>query len=450
MTHQVSNHALAALLQQAGFEARHGAFARQVNHELPGASRYDAASVYWWLRGRRPDEPVRKAIAAVLTRRIGRMVTPIHLGFDLGGAVAIAYPPTVVEAVDAAAGLWQLASARPDVLAAAAFIPEALLQAGMAWRYDPADTDRSRTTGCTRVTFADVEALTLYSTRYIDLDRRHGGGSGATRTLLADFLNRQVSPMLRATYTDEVGKALLNAAAELAGQLGYMAWDAGEHGASQRHLTTALRLSKAADDPLYGAHVLANMATQAIYLGHIRDALRLALAAVDRAARAPASVRARLYTTQACAHAIAGDRPACLRALRRAHAAVEASNPGDGPRWAGYFSPAHFAGTAARCFRDLKLPAKALLHGPAALALPVDSGRTQALHHALLATVHTDARNLDQAVDHGDQALAYAATVNSLRVRSRIAELADRLRPHRDEPVVTAFFERHHADLALV
>lgn len=450
MTRQVSNHAFAALLHQAGFEAGHGAFARQVNHELPGASRYDAASVYWWLRGRRPDEPVRTAIAVVLTRRLGRMITAIHLGFDPVGAVGITYPATVTEAVDSAAGLWHMASARPDVLAATAFIPEALLQAGMAWRYDPADTDRSRTTGSTTVTLSDVEALTLYGTQYTDLDRRHGGGSDGTRTLLADFLNRRVSPMLRGTYTDEVGKTLMNAAAELAGQLGYMAWDAGEHGASQRHLTTALRLSKAAGDPLYGAHVLANMATQAIYLGHIRDALRLALAAVDRAGRAPASVRARLYTTEAGAHAIAGDRPACLRALRRARKAVEASNAGNGPRWAGYFSPAHFAGTAARCFRDLKLPSKALIHGPAALALPPDSSRTQALHHALLATVHADARNLDQAVDHADQAFTYAATVNSLRVRSRIAELADRLRPHRNEPVVAAFFERHHADLALV
>ncbi|GLW35046.1 hypothetical protein [Actinoplanes regularis] len=265
---------------------------------------------------------------------------------------------------------------------------------------------------------------------------------------MPDFLHRQVGPMLHAAYTDSVGQALMGAAANLAGQLAYMAYDAGEHGAPLRHYTTALRLSRAAGDRLYGAHLLANLATQAVYLGHPRNAVRLAAAAIDGAGRAPAAVRARLHSAAACAHAVAGDRRSCTKALGEAQKAIDRALPGSGPAWSAYFSPAHFAGTAARCYRDLQLHREALVHGPAALCLPADSTRTHALHTALLATVHAATGELDEACRYGDQAIPHLHTVKSQRVRQRLAELTNRLRPHRTEPVVAEFFDRHHELLA--
>jgi hypothetical protein len=184
----------------------------------------------------------------------------------------------------------------------------------------------------------------------------------------------------------------------------------------------------AADDHQYGAHVLANLATQAVYLGQSRAAVRLSKAAVDGAGRGPAWIMARLHTTEATAHAIAGDRHACTAALRRANVALERGHSGDVPPWAGYFS--HFAGTALRCFRDLRMFRTALRHAPAALALAADKHRTRALHTALLATTHAASGQLDAACEVGSEALALSSAVQSARVRERLVELAGRLRPH--------------------
>lgn len=155
-------------------------------------------------------------------------------------------------------------------------------------------------------------------------------------------------------------------------------------------------------------------------------------------------MRARLHTAAACAHAVAGDRRSCTKALRHAQTAIDRTLPGTGPEWSAYFSPAHFAGTAARCYRDLQLYRTALAHGPAALRLPNDSTRTHALHTALLATIHAANGDLDEACRSGDQAIPHLHTVKSQRVRQRLTELTDRLRPHCTEPVVAEFFDRHH------
>jgi hypothetical protein len=437
MARPITNHDLHSLLSEADYT--HGAFARQVNHAVTGG--YDTASVYWWLRGRRPDPATRIAIAAVLTRRLRRTITTDQLGFDHDLSVGLSYPDTPAETIDTTTKLWRLGAHHAAALAAAPYVSDAAVQTALAWRYDPDDPDWSRP-GRRLVTAVDVEALALYAGHFIDLDRR--GGGAQTRAMIADFLHRQVTPMLHASYTDFVGRALMAAAASLAGQLAYMAYDAGEHGASLRHYTTALRLSRAAGDRLYGAHLLANLATQAIYLGHPRNAVRLALAAIDGAGRAPAAVAARLHTTAACAHAIAGDRRSCTRALQKAQTAIDRTRPGTAPAWAAYFSPAHLAGTAARCYRDLNLHRQALTHGPAALDLPADSTRTHALHTALLATIHAERGDLDAACSYGDQAAAHSRTVQSRRVRQRLTELTDRLNPHRRVPVVAQFLARHH------
>ncbi|WP_328474995.1 NUDIX hydrolase [Actinoplanes sp. NBC_00393] len=84
-----------------------------------------------------------------------------------------------------------------------------------------------------------------------------------------------------------------------------------------------------------------------------------------------------------------------------------------------------------------------MAHGPAALCLPADSTRTRALHTALLATVHAANGDLDEACRYGDQAIPHLHTVTSQRVRQRLTELIYRLRPHRLEPVVAEFFDRH-------
>ncbi|MGC4857410.1 hypothetical protein ACLQ24_29620, partial [Micromonospora sp. DT4] len=286
------------------------------------------------------------------------------------------------------------------------------------------------------ITSTDVQSLYALADHFTDLDRRHGSGSPHTRAVMADLLVRQVGPMLRGTYTDAVGRELLRAAAVLAGQLAFMSYDAGEHAMAQHHVTLGLRLAKAGNDRLYGAHLLANLATQAVFLGHAREAARLAEAAIDGAGRAPAAVLARLQATAATAYGQAGERRACQLALSKAERSLGRAGTEPGPRWVGYFSPAHLAGAALRCLGDLHLYPQALQHAPDALTLGSQNTRTRALHTALIAMTQARAGDTDAACEWSRSLVQDVAGVQSVRVCQRLRELTTNLRPYQSSPQV--------------
>ncbi|MFI7658063.1 hypothetical protein ACIBTW_04165 [Micromonospora parva] len=431
MTRPVTNAAFEALLLAAGYGNAHAAFARQLNHagRDQGTWRYDAASVYWWLRGRRPGEHVQATMAETLTRKLGRSVAVTELGF--GGADCFStcvYPASIDSAIDTAEQIWTRLAKHLNPPVSGAFDSGKALQAAPGWRYDPSDVTVSRS-GRQQVTSTDVQSLYALADHFTDLDRRHGSGSPRTRALMADFLVRQVAPMLHGTYTEAVGRDLMRATATLCGQLAFMSYDAGDDATAQQHVTVALRLAKAADDRLYGAHLLANLATQAVHLGHSRDAARLAEAAIDGAGRAPAAVLARLHATAATAYGQSGERRGCQLALARAERALGLAGATPGPRWVTYFSPAHLAGAALRCLGDLQLYSQALNHAPDALTLASENTRTRALHTALLAVTHARAGDTDAACIWGRNLAQHASRIHSARVQQRVRELTAMLIP---------------------
>ncbi|WP_433529185.1 hypothetical protein ACQPYA_23100 [Micromonospora sp. CA-263727] len=227
MPRSVTNTAFAALLSAAGYGNAHGAFARQLNHagRSQGSWRYDAASVYWWLRGRQPVEQVQGAMAEMLARKLGRSVAVTDLGFVATGVPAsIVYPRSVEQAIEASERLWSRFAQQFSWRNSGTFQIDKALQAALAWRYDLSDGFVVRT-GRRPVTSADVQSLHALTDHFTDLDRRHGGGSPHTRTMMADFLVRQVGPMLRGTYTDTIGRGLMGATASLSGQLAFIGVD---------------------------------------------------------------------------------------------------------------------------------------------------------------------------------------------------------------------------------
>ncbi|WP_327040765.1 hypothetical protein OG400_25110 [Micromonospora ureilytica] len=438
MARPVTNAAFEGLLSAAGYGNGHAAFARQLNHagRDQGAWRYDAASVYWWLRGRRPGDHVQAAMAETLTRKLGRSVAVTELGFgapdSLGTCV---YPASVDGAINTAEHIWTRLAKHLHPQVSEAFDSGKALQAALGWRYDPSDVTASRS-GRQQVTPTDVQSLYALADHFTDLDRRHGSGSPRTRSVMADFLVRQVAPMLHGSYTEAVGRDLMRAAATLCGQLAFMSYDAGDHSTAQQHVTIALRLAKAADDRLYGAHLLANLATQAVHLGHSRDAARLAEAAIDGAGRAPAAVLARLHATAATAYGQSGERRGCQLALAKAERALDRTGAVPGPRWVTYFSPAHLAGAALRCLADLQLYSQALGRVTDALTLASENTRTRALHTALVAVTHARAGDTDAACDWGRKLAQHASGIHSARVQQRVRELTATLSPQQASPQV--------------
>ncbi|MCZ7374039.1 hypothetical protein [Micromonospora sp. WMMC250] len=438
MARPVTNAAFDRLLTAAGYGNAHAAFARQLNlaGREQGAWRYDAASVYWWLRGRRPGEHVQAAMAKTLARKLGRTVSASELGFGVPDDTGTcAYPASVDAAIDATEQIWVTLAKHLDRQVNGTFDRGKALQAGLGWRYDLPDETVSRH-GCQQVTSTDVQSLYTLADRFTDLDRRHGSGSPHTRAVMADLLVRQVGPMLRGTYTDAVGRDLMRAAATLAGQLAFMSYDAGEHSMAQHHVTLGLRLAKAADDRLYGAHLLANLATQAVFLGNAREAARLVEAAIDGAGRAPAAVLTRLHATAATAYGQAGERRACQLSLDKAERALDRMDAEPGPRWVGYFTPAHLAGAALKCLGDLHLYPQALRYAADALVLGSQNPRTRALHTSLVALTHARAGDTDAASNWSRKLMEDVSGVQSVRLRQRLRELTTTLRPHQSSPEV--------------
>jgi hypothetical protein len=441
----VTNHDLAVLVEQAGFERSHAVLARRVNHaartEHGLVTAYDGASVYWWLRGRSPEQPAPQLLARILGGALGREVGVEELGFArVTGASdhqTLRYPATLEDSIATAARLWNRLG-RGAGLPAAPFATAAAVEAGWRWHFDPPDQSVAHR-GRVQVVAADIEALRCCQTQFVELDKRLGGGH--SRGLLADFLARDLAPLLAGDYPDSVGRELFQVAAELTCAGAFMFYDVADHGRAQRAFIQALRMAKAAGDRVLGAHVLANLATQAICLDRPGEAVRLAHAAIEGVGRTPpAMVTARLYCTAATAHAQAAD----ARAFHAAWATAETALARDDdiiPSWAGYFTAAHLAGSAMRSLLELDRPGEALAQQEAAMSLPTGNVRTRALHTALIATAYFRAGHLDQACHLAVQAASQATKVRSDRVGARVRQLAVLLRPHAALPEAAAFLE---------
>ena len=136
-----------------------------------------------------------------------------------------------------------------------------------------------------------------------------------------------------------------------------MAFDQGKsHGLAQRFFIQALGLARQAGDRVYGAHIMSNLATQALFLDHGNEATRLARAAISGAGNAATpTLLARLSVTEARGFALLGDHRETRAAIRRADKAMDRSDPALDPAWLTSYSPAHHAGSVMHALRDLRL-----------------------------------------------------------------------------------------------
>ena len=223
-----------------------------------------------------------------------------------------------------------------------------------------------------------------------------------------------------------------------------MAYDQGKsHGLAQRFFIQALGMAHQAGDRAYSAHIVSNLATQALFLGHGTEATRLARAAVSGAGHAATpTLLARLATTEARGFALLGDHREARAAIRRANMAMDRSSPAQDPCWLTSYSPAHHAGSVMHALRDLGRYREAAEHADAALDLPAENVRTKALHRTLLATVQAGRGDLDAACGTAGHALATAPDLTSARLNERLREFASRVSEHRDQAHVRDYIER--------
>ncbi|WP_030380660.1 MULTISPECIES: hypothetical protein [unclassified Streptomyces] len=457
------NEKLGAVLALAGIS--NAGLARRVNDlgaQRGLTLRYDKTSVARWVsKGMVPQGAAPHLIAAAIGQKLGRPV-PLHeIGLadaDPAPEVGLAFPRDVGQAVRSATDLYRLDLAGRRAGSggiwqslAGSFAVSAYATPASRWLITPADSsvarDASPSDGSSapaRVGHSDVRKLREAAEDARRWDSKYGGGDWRS-SMVPECLRVEAAPLLLGSYSDEVGRALFGASAELTRLAGWMAFDTGQQEAAQRYYIQALRLARAAADVPLGGYVLASMSLQATYRGFGDEGVDLAQAALERN-RGLATARTMSFfrLVEARAHARAGDAQAAGGALKAAEGWLERARDGDpDPSWLGFYSYDRFAADAAECYRDLKAPRQVRRFTEQALSKPTEEFvRSHGLRLVVSAVAELESGNLDAACEQGVRAVEVAGRISSARTTEYVKDLLHRLEPYGDEPRVVELRER--------
>lgn len=494
------NEKLGTVLALAGIS--NAGLARRVNDlgsQRGLTLRYDKTSVARWVsKGMVPQGAAPHLIAAAIGAKLGRPV-PLHeIGLadaDPAPEVGLAFPRDVGAAVRSATDLYRLDLAGRRAGSggiwqslAGSFAVSAYATPASRWLISPADSSVARDAamaeaarrahaahggpGATgppasppppgtaapagppgadagevsplRVGHSDVAKLREAAADARRWDSKYGGGDWRS-SMVPECLRVDAAPLLLAAYSDEVGRGLFGATAELTRLAGWMAFDTGQQEAAQRYYIQALRLARAAADVPLGGYVLVSMSLQATYRGFADEGVDLAQAALERN-RGLATARTMSFfrLVEARAHAKAGDAAAAGAALKAAEGWLERSRAGDAdPSWLGFYSYDRFAADAAECYRDLKVPQQMRRFNEQALSRPTEEfARSHGLRLVVSAVAELESGNLDAACAAGTRAVEVAGRISSARTTEYVRDLLHRLEPYGDEPRVAELRER--------
>lgn len=457
------NEKLGAVLALAGIS--NAGLARRVNDlgaQRGLTLRYDKTSVARWVsKGMVPQGAAPHLIAAAIGQKLGRPV-PLHeIGLadaDPAPEVGLAFPRDVGQAVRSATELYRLDLAGRRAGSggiwqslAGSFAVSAYATPASRWLITPADSSVAREANPAesagapiKVGHSDVQKLREAAEDARRWDSKYGGGDWRS-SMVPECLRVEAAPLLLGSYSDEVGRALFGATAELTRLAGWMAFDTGQQEAAQRYYIQALRLARAAADVPLGGYVLASMSLQATYRGFGDEGVDLAQAALERN-RGLATARTMSFfrLVEARAHARAGDAQAAGAALKAAESWLERARPGDNdPSWLGFYSYDRFAADAAECYRDLKAPRQVRRFTEQALSQPTEEFvRSHGLRLVVAAVAELESGNLDAACEQGVRAVEVAGRISSARTTEYVKDLLHRLEPYGDEPRVVELRER--------
>ncbi|MFB7515849.1 MFS transporter [Streptomyces sp. NPDC056144] len=470
------NEKLGTVLALAGIS--NAGLARRVNDlgaQRGLTLRYDKTSVARWVaKGMVPQGAAPHLIAAAIGQKLGRPV-PLHeIGLadaDPAPEVGLAFPRDVGEAVRSATDLYRLDLAGRRAggggiwqSLAGSFAVSAYATPTSRWLITPADPSVERDvsrdaprgggragaasggelgTEHARVGHSDVAKLREAAEDARRWDSKYGGGDWRS-SMVPECLRVDAAPLLLGSYSDEVGRALFGATAELTRLAGWMAFDTGQQEAAQRYYIQALRLARAAADVPLGGYVLASMSLQATYRGFADEGVDLAQAALERN-RGLATARTMSFfrLVEARAHAKAGDGPAAAGALKAAEGWLERSREGDAdPTWLGFYSYDRFCADAAECYRDLRMPGEVRRFTEQALSRPTEEFvRSHGLRLVVSAVAELESGNLDAACAAGTLAVEVAGRISSARTTEYVRDLLHRLEPYGHEPRVVELRE---------
>ncbi|MFD8632564.1 transcriptional regulator [Streptomyces sp. NPDC059533] len=417
---------LDALLSEAGMShAGLAAYVNQAGRARGLALRYEHTAVTRWLKGQRPRGQVPDLICEVLGGRLRRPVGLDDIGLGVPGQAAPPGASPLSGFVDRAAALWRSdGQARPHLLTAEAVTGTPAVIPVWEWENPPEDADVSRD-GPDRIGPEHIEILKAARAHYELMYRRAGGV--ATRDRIVRFLGTETAPMLRGSYSDDLGRRLHRATGSLVAVAGICAYDSDAHGLAQRYFHQALRLAKASGDRGLGAYVIALIVNQCLHLREYRQAVAFAEAALRAAGRhTTPALASDLYAMQAKAYAQLGDTAAALECIRSAEAAAERIRPGSEPDETGYVQPGLVNVQVAEALLSLGDLSAAHEQATAAVGTPAhDRGRVHRL--AMLCEIQLRQGEADRAVAAAAEMAHRARGMESLRLRDRLRAVREQL-----------------------
>ncbi|MFZ3560822.1 helix-turn-helix domain-containing protein [Streptomyces sp. BH055] len=281
----------------------------------------------------------------------------------------------------------------------------------------------------------DLDAMNAFRTA----DRQTGGGR--LYQAVVQHLGAHVAPRLVDT---DSGPQIFAAAAALTEMAGWMAHDSGQDDLAERHFARALPLARTSGDLPLAAHVAASSSHLALQAGDAAQAAHWALTGLGLAAKGPRipALAARLHTMHARALAETSQHAPASRALDLANGALAAPADDEHP-WLSPFDDAALASESALILRDLGQDEQALAHAESAVRLrETGRARSLALSRITLAGIHVHRRDLDAAINVGNDLLSTSPTLGSVRVVRQLDELRRVLEPHKAYKPVGEYLAR--------
>lgn len=410
----------------------------------------------WSRRGMTPKWPVPKLLAQAIGERLGRPVGLDEIG--MAGAetpdanVGLDFPRDPADAVGVATSFWSSVNRRDFLTTGASgFAVSAFTTPVTRWLVTPAD-ETAHHSGGHQVGRADLDELREAAADARRWDSKYGGGNWRANSVTA-CLQERAAPLLRGSFSDQVGRELFSVTGELSRLAGWTAFDTGEHDVAQRHFIQALRLARAGGDVQLGCYVLTTMAMQSLLRGFAGEAVDMAQGAFERA-KGQAAPRVLAFTKliEARAHARENNAKSASRSLAASETLLEQAeeNSGDEPAWIDFYHHARLSADAAEVFRDLKNPKAALAWNQQAAAMPTGAfTRSVGMRLAIVGTAHLQARDLDHGLALGNRAVDILARVQSSRALDYVREFITALTPWNREPTVREFIRRTHTELGI-
>lgn len=409
-------------------------------------------TLYLWRT--RPKTRLREGTQQALDRTLAdapaaiqshfRSLIPLGLNHSSqAGALVTSGPSPTAYSTNLDGALAALGSLADPSSGPAVYRPEDLAEAVLDWLTSA--IGQPVTADGARVTSGNVEQVRATISALDTIERRIGGAG--CRETATRYLHDVALPLLHQDVESNARTDLFSAVAELCEVVGWMYYDAGQHGVAQSYFTQALRLTREVGDDALSAYLMTSITHQALHVGEARSALRVAKAArsVAESADSPhVLVEADLLVARS--HAALGQVGDATAALQRAEQSYELRESA-GPRsWEPQWDDVMFASHAGTCWNDVGNTAEARRLLTHVWEASEDRPRRRIYSAAELGIAAVREGELELACQHANDIVALKGSVDSNRTREHLDRLTSRLRPFLSTRVVREFFDTNGID----